>query len=79
MTSRNHYTVQLNIKLPKRNTWKAIPPSHATPPPQAHHSYQQHMADYVPLFMEEGEELTLGEDPAAPLIMEVCHHVPLLT
>ena len=37
------------------------------------------MADYVCLFMEEGEELTLREDQAAPLVTEVCYHVPLLT
>ena len=29
------------------------------------------MADYICLFMEEGDELTLGEDQAAPLDTEV--------
>ena len=43
----------------------------STSPPRVLHSYQQHAADYVCLFMEEGEELTLGEDPAAPWIVEV--------
>ena len=33
--------------------------------------YQQHIADYVCLFMEEGEELTLGEDQSAPLLVDV--------
>ena len=32
------------------------------------------MADYVHLFMEEGEELTLCEDRAAPLVTEVFHY-----
>ena len=34
----------------------------STSPPGILHSYQQHVADYIHLFMEEGEELTLGED-----------------
>ena len=29
------------------------------------------MGDYVNLFLEEGEELTLSEDQAAPLVTEV--------
>ena len=39
--------------------------------PQVIKTHHQHLADYVKLFMEEGEELTMGEDQAAPLIMEV--------
>ena len=30
-------------------------------PPSVLQSYQQHVADYVHLFMKEEEELTLGE------------------
>ena len=40
-------------------------------PPWVIHSHHQHLTDYVKLFMEEGEELTLGEDWAAPLVTEV--------
>ena len=32
---------------------------HSTSPPRILCSYQQHVADYVHLFMKEGEELTL--------------------
>ena len=42
----------------------------STSPPCVFHSYWQHITDYVHLFME-GEEHTLGEDPADPLIVEV--------
>ena len=31
------------------------------------------MANYIHLFMEEGEELTLSEDLDAPLVTEVFH------
>ena len=34
-------------------------------------SHWQHVADYVHLMIEEGEDLTMGEDWAAPLITEV--------
>ena len=44
---------------------------HSNSPPRVLSLYQQHIAYYVHLFMEEGEELTLGEDPATPLIVEV--------
>ena len=44
---------------------------HSTSPPRILCSYQQNIADYICLFMEEGEELTLGEDWAVPLIVEV--------
>ena len=39
-----------------------ITASHSTLPPRVLCSYQQHIADSVHLFMEEGKELTLGED-----------------
>ena len=39
-------------------------------PPQVVHSHCQHQADYVKLFMEEGEDLTLGKDWAASLVTE---------
>ena len=35
---------------------------HSTSPPRVICSYQQHIADYDCLFIEEEEELTLGED-----------------
>ena len=41
-------------------------------PPRVTWSYNQHRADYVCLFMEEGHMLTMGEDQLAPLISEVC-------
>ena len=40
-------------------------------PPRVLWTHHQHVADYVRLMMEEGEDLTLGEDQAAPLITEV--------
>ena len=40
-------------------------------PSRVIHMHHQHLADYIKLFMEEGEELTLGEDRAAPLITQV--------
>ena len=43
----------------------------STSPLQVLPSYQQHVADHVHLFMEKGEELTLSEDWAAPLVVEV--------
>ena len=47
---------------------------HSTSPPRALQTHQQHMADYIHLFMEQGEELTLSEDWAAPLVTEVFHY-----
>ena len=44
---------------------------YSTSPPRIPCSYQQQFVDYVCLFMEEGEELTLGKDQDAPLIVEV--------
>ena len=32
--------------------------------------HHQHLADYVRLFMEEGEEMSMGEDWATPLVTE---------
>ena len=40
-------------------------------PPRVIHSHCQHLVDYVKLCMEEGEELTLGEDWMAPLVTEL--------
>ena len=42
-----------------------------TSPPRVLWTHHQHASDYVRLMMKEGKDLTLGEDPAAPLIMEV--------
>ena len=78
MTSKNGYTVQLNLKLLKKEHPEGDTTKPCNTSPKALYSYQQHMADYVCLFTEEGEELTLGEHQAAPLITEVCHHIPLL-
>ena len=44
---------------------------HSTSPHRGLHSSWQHVADYICLFMEEGEKLTLGKDQATPLIVEV--------
>ena len=43
---------------------------HGTSPPRVLCSYWQHVTDYIHLFIE-GEELTLSDDQAAPLIVEV--------
>ena len=40
-------------------------------PPRVIHSHQQHLANYIYMYMEEGEKLTLDEDRAVPLITEV--------
>ena len=39
--------------------------------PRVVHSNSQHLADYIRIYLEEGEMLTLGEDRTAPLITEV--------
>ena len=39
--------------------------------PQLVHTHEQYTADYVRLMMQEGMELLMGEDRAAPLITEV--------
>ena len=44
---------------------------HDTSPPRVLQTHHQHVADYVRLMMEEGEDLTLGKDREAPMIMEV--------
>ena len=36
--------------------------THNSSPPKVICSHCQHLANYVKLFMEEGKELTLGED-----------------
>ena len=46
---------------------------HSTSSPKALCSHQQHMVVNLHLFMK-GEELTLGEDQAAPLVTEVFSH-----
>ena len=45
--------------------------AHSSYPPMVICSHCQHLADYVKIFMEAGEELTLGEDQVAPLVTEV--------
>ena len=50
---------------------------HSSSPPRLIHSHHQHLADYVKSFMEEREELTLGEDQAAPLVTEVPLYTPI--
>ena len=42
-----------------------------TSPPQVLKSHHQHLANYVKLFLEEGEDLNMGDDWAAPLVTEV--------
>ena len=51
-------------------------PSSVSPPwvIKLHH---QHLADYVRVFMEEEEEMTMGEDWAAPLVTEALQTVSL--
>ena len=44
----------------------------ASSPPRVTETYNQHRADYIPLFIEEGQMLTMSKDQSAPLIMEVC-------
>ena len=46
-------------------------------PPWVTHSHNQHLVDYVQLFMEEGEELALEEDWVAPLVMKVPLYFPI--
>ena len=52
------------------NTSTSTEPSGSSPPRvlQTHH---QHSADYIRFMMEEGGDLTMGEDRATPLITEV--------
>ena len=40
-------------------------------PPRITWSHSQHRADYVHIFMEEGNMLTMGKDRSPPMIMEV--------
>ena len=55
---------------PEPSTSTSTEPSGSSPPRvlQTHH---QHSADYIRFMMEEGGDLTMGEDRVAPLIMEV--------
>ena len=36
--------------------------THSTSPPRVLQTHQQHVVDYIRILMEEGEDLTLGED-----------------
>ena len=45
-----------------------------TSPPQVLKFHHQHLANYVKLFLEEGEDLIMGDDKAAPLVTEVFIH-----
>ena len=51
--------------------------THSSYPPSVIHSHYQHLVDYVKLFMEEGEELTLGENQMAPLVTEISPYFPI--
>ena len=66
MTSKDPYTAQqLHLNLWRRTLWRVMLLHHVAllpSPPRILCSYQQHVADYVHLSMEEGEELTLDED-----------------
>ena len=55
---------------PEPSTSKSTEP-HDTSPPRVLWTHHQHMTDCVRLMMEEGEDFTLGDDRAAPLITEV--------
>ena len=59
---------------PKLSTSMSTDP-HDTSSPRVLWTHHQHAADYVKLLIEEGEDLTLGKDRAAPLITEVCSPV----
>ena len=45
-------------------------------PPWVIKMHRQHFATYTKLMMENGMELTMGEDRAALLITEVCSPMP---
>ena len=45
-----------------------------TSPPLVLKSHHQHLANYVKLFPEEGENLSMGDNPAVPLVTEVFIH-----
>ena len=55
---------------PKPSTSTSTEP-HDTSLPRVLRTHCQHSADYVRLMMEDIENLTMGEDQAAPLITEV--------
>ena len=46
--------------------------SHGFSPFQVLKMHQPHVTVYTKMMMEDGIELTMGEDRAAPLITEVC-------
>ena len=46
--------------------------------PRVIKTHRQHAAAYTKLMTESGMELTMGEDRAAPLIIEVCSPMPTL-
>ena len=50
---------------------------HSMSTPQILKSHHQHLAVYARLFMEEGEEMCMGEDQAAPLVTEALQKIHL--
>ena len=52
---------------------------HSISPPQVLRLYHQHLADYVRLFMEEGEEMSMGEDWAALLVTDALQKICLVS
>ena len=55
---------------PKPSTSTSTEPSGSSPL-RVLRTHHQHSVDYIRYMMEEGGDLTLGEDRAIPLIMEV--------
>ena len=55
---------------PEPSTSTCMEPSGSSPP-RVLQTHCQHSADYTRLMMEEGGDLTMGEDRAAPLITKV--------
>ena len=45
-----------------------------TSPPWILKSHHWHLANYVKFFLEEGEDLSMGDDQAAPLVTEIFIH-----
>ena len=45
-----------------------------TSPPWVLKSHHRHLANCVNLFLEEGEDLSIGDDQAAPLVTELFIH-----
>ena len=46
-------------------------------PPRVTHTHCKHLADYMCIFMDGGEEMRMGEDWAAPLVMETLQKICL--